>query len=123
MVNLPDVQAEFAPSRGDLVWITLDPQAGREQGGRRPALVLSPYSYNAKVGLAVLCPVTSRVKGYPAEVALPDGLAISGVVLSDQVKSLDWRVRRAEFADLAPEETVLAVLEKLAGLLEMEFDQ
>ena len=86
----------YVPSRGDIVWITFNPQAGREQAGRRPALVVSPGSYNGKVGLAVFCPITSRVKGYPFEVSLPAGLEVSGVVLSDQVKSLDWRKRRAK---------------------------
>jgi mRNA interferase MazF len=84
------------PDRGDAIWITLDPQAGHEQAGRRPALVLSPASYNEKVGLALLCPITSQVKGYPFEVPIPAGLTVSGVILADQVKSLDWRVRRAE---------------------------
>src|SRR3990172_13369840 len=83
------------PQRGDVVWITLNPQAGHEQAGRRPAVVLSPQSYNGKVGLAILCPVTHQVKGYPFEVALPAPFAVTGVILSDQVKSLDWRGRPA----------------------------
>ena len=87
----------YVPSRGDAIWITLDPQAGHEQAGRRPALVISPASYNGKVGLAVLCPITNQLKGYPFEVMIPAGLKVGGVVLSDQVKSLDWRIRRAEF--------------------------
>ena len=78
------------------MWLRLDPSEGHEQAGRRPALVLSPASYNGRVGLAILCPITSRVKGYPFEVALPAEGAVSGVVLSDQVKSLDWRTRGAE---------------------------
>src|SRR6266849_7994044 len=86
----------YIPKRGDAVWITLDPQAGHEQAGRRPALVLSPGAYNRRVGLALFCPITSQVKGYPFEVELPAGLPISGVVLSDQVKSLDWRARQAK---------------------------
>ena len=81
-----------APDRGHVVWLTFNPQAGHEQAGRRPALVLSPKSYNAKVGLMLCCPITSRAKGYPFEVALPADLGIAGVVLADQVKSLDWRV-------------------------------
>ncbi len=108
---------EKAPDRGDLVWISFTPQAGHEQAGRRPALVLSPTAYNAKVGLMLCCPVTSRVKGYPFEVALPSGLSITGVVLSDQVKSLDWRVRRAEIAGMVPKGVVAEVLNKLATLL------
>ncbi len=94
-----------------------NPQAGHEQAGRRPALVLSPKAYNARVGLAILCPITSKVKGYPFEVKIPDGTAVSGVVLSDQVKSLDWRVRRAEFVCRLPKVTVEEVLEKLRVLL------
>ncbi len=78
-----------SPDRGDVVWITLNPQAGHEQAGRRPALVVSPLSYNGKVGLAVLCPITSQVKGYPFEVLIPPGLKVSGAVLADQVKNLD----------------------------------
>src|SRR3954471_14030479 len=86
----------YVPQRGDAVWITLTPQAGHEQAGRRPALVLSPASYNGKVGLALLCPITSQIKGYPFEVRLPDGLPVAGVVLADQIKALDWRARHAE---------------------------
>ena len=87
------VDAEtYAPQRGDVVWITLNPQAGHEQAGRRPAVVLSPEAYNGKVGLALLCPVTNQIKGYPFEVLVPDGLPLSGAILADQVKSLDWRV-------------------------------
>ena len=83
------------PARGDVVWITLDPQSGHEQAGRRPALVLSPAAYNGRVGLALLCPITGQAKGYPFEVGVPDGLAVTGAVLSDQVKCLDWRTRKA----------------------------
>lgn len=78
----------YVPSRGDVVWLSFSPQAGHEQAGRRPALVVSPASYNRKVGLALLCPITSQVKGYPFEVSLPAGLEVSGVVLSDQIKVL-----------------------------------
>jgi mRNA interferase MazF len=105
------------PDRGDLVWISLNPQAGHEQAGRRPALVLSPAAYNGKVGLALCCPITSHIKGYPFEVLIPDDLPVSGVVLADQVKSLDWRVRRAEVVGQLPEPTLSEVLEKLATLL------
>lgn len=107
----------YVPQRGDIVWLSFHPQAGHEQAGRRPALVLSPAVYNAKVGLALFCPITSRVKGYPFEVVIPSGLAVGGVVLSDQVKSLDWRARRAEFAGQLPEVHVLEVLDKLGTLL------
>ncbi len=105
------------PDRGDVIRLTFNPQAGREQAGRRPALVLSPAAYNSKVGLALLCPITGQVKGYPFEVAIPPGLPVSGVILSDQVKSLDWRARQAEHLARLPERVVAEVLEKLGTLL------
>jgi len=107
----------YIPDVGDLIWLTFDPQAGREQAGRRPALVLSPAAYNDKSSLALVCPISSRVKGYPFEVALPEGLAVSGVVLSDHLKSLDWRQRRAEFAVRVQGEVISEVLARLAPLL------
>ncbi len=107
----------YVPERGDVVWVSLDPQAGHEQSGRRPALVVSPRSYNGKVGLALLCPITSQVKGYPFEVALPTGLDIGGVILADQVRSLDWRARRVERAGRLPASGVAEVLERLGALL------
>ncbi len=107
----------FIPTRGDIVWITLNPQAGHEQAGRRPALVLSPAAYNEKVGLAIFCPVTSQIKGYPFEVLIPDGLQVSGAILSDQVKSLDWRARQAEKICELPETALEEVLHKLATLI------
>jgi mRNA interferase MazF len=107
----------YIPGCGDLVWITLNPQAGHEQAGRRPAVVLSPKSYNSKTGLAIFCPVTSQVKGYPFEVLLPEGLPVAGAILSDQVKRLDWRVRNAELICPLPEEIVSEVLQKLNTLL------
>ena len=110
-------QKGYIPRRGDAVWITLVPQAGHEQSGRRPAVVLSPEAYNAKVGLALFCPVTSQVKGYPWEVRIPDGLTISGVVLADQVKSLDWRSRSALKICTLPESAVIEILDKLGTLL------
>lgn len=107
----------YVPDRGDVVRLTFDPQAGHEQTGRRPAVILSPRAYNARVGLALFCPITTKVKGYPFEIALPENLAVSGVVLADQVKSLDWHARRAEFvARLAPE-LVAVILQKLRVLL------
>ena len=107
----------YVPQRGDIVWLSFQPQTGREQAGRRPALVLSPAAYNAKVGLGLFCPITSRVKGYPFEVAIPPGLAVSGVVLADQVRSLDWRARRAELAGRVATPHVLEVLGKRDTLL------
>jgi len=106
-----------APDRGDIVWIDFDPQAGHEQGGRRPALIVSPRSYNRKVGLALLCPITSHRKGYPFETPLPKDLKVTGVVLADQVKSVDWHARRAEFCCKAPTATVLDVIGKAQTLL------
>jgi mRNA interferase MazF len=108
----------YVPRRGDLVWLNFDPQAGHEQAGRRPAFVLSPETYHRKTSLCLACPVTSKVKGYPFEVALPDGLPVSGVILADQVKSLDWKVRKAEFAAAAGEDVthdVLALILPLMG--------
>ena len=108
----------YVPERGDVVLITLNPQAGHEQASRRPAVVVSPRSYNGKVGLGLFCPITSHAKGYPFEVALPGGLSVSGVVLADQVESLDWRVRKAEFSARLPAGTSAEVLGKLSALLE-----
>jgi len=104
------------PECGDVVWITLNPQAGHEQAGRRPAVVLSPQNYNGKTGLAILCPVTNQVKGYPFEVLVPAGLSVDGAILSDQVKSLDWRTRNAELICTLPDETISEVLQKLGTL-------
>jgi len=108
----------YVPDCGDLVWIDFDPQPGREQAGRRPALVISPRSYNEKTGLALVAPVTSRIKGYPFECAIPPRLGVSGVVLADHLKSLDWRSRLAEFACTVPAETVAEVRAKLVPLLD-----
>ncbi len=107
----------YVPERGDLVWLRFDPHTGHEQAGRRPALVLSPGSYNAKVGLAILCPVTSRAKGYPFEVAVPPESGAEGVVLADQVKSLDWRAREGERIGSVPSRVTEEVLGKLGTLL------
>jgi mRNA interferase MazF len=110
-------KAAYVPERGDAVWIALDPQAGHEQAGRRPALVLSPAAYNGRVGLALLCPITTRAKGYPFEVPLPAGLPVTGVVGADQVKSLDWRARKAAHIGAVPAEVVARVLQHLQALL------
>ena len=107
----------YLPDRGDIVWLTFNPQAGHEQAGRRPALVLSPVAYNDKAGLAILCPVTSQIKGYPFEVLIPEGLKVSGAILADQVKSLDWRVRQAEWICGLPEAALVEVLQKLSTLI------
>lgn len=107
----------YVPDRGDIVRISFDPQQGREQAGSRPALVLSPKAYNARVGLALLCPVTSHAKGYPFEVEIPAGLPVRGVILADQVKSLDWQARRAELWCRLSSTTCGQVLQKLETLL------
>jgi len=114
------VAGSYAPSRGDLVWLEFTPQAGHEQAGTRPALVLSPLAYNRKVGLALVCPVTSHVKGYPFEVVLPAGAKVTGAVLADQVKSLDWRVRKARFAGAASAAVLDEVTARIRVLLDPE---
>ena len=114
----PGETMAYVPERGDAVWITFTPQAGHEQAGRRPAVVSSPRSYNQKVGLAIFCPITNQIKGYPFEVLLPPEVGVTGVVLADQVKSLDWRVRNAEFIGSLPEDVISEVLAKLSVLLE-----
>src|SRR5271156_2709071 len=98
------------------MWVNFDPQAGHEQAGRRPGLVISPSNYNQKTKMALVCPITSRSKGYLFEIPIPEGHPISGVVLSDHVRSIDWVARRSEFACVVPEEVVLEVLAKLALL-------
>ena len=107
----------YIPDRGHVVWMTLDPQAGHEQAGRRPAIVLSPASYNRLTGLAICCPISGRVKGYIFEVPLPTGLPVSGVVLADHAKSLDWRARRADTICDLPQEITTTVLARLVALL------
>ena len=98
------------------LYLTLNPQSGHEQAGRRPAVVLSPGIYNEKVELAILCPVTNQIKGYPFEILMPDGLPVSGVILADQLKSLDWRVRNAKWICTLPPR-VVEILQKLGTLL------
>ena len=107
----------YVPGRGDLVWLEFDPQAGHEQAGRRPALTVSHAEYNAKVGLALFCPVTSQVEGYPFEVPVPQGLDVRGVVLSDQVKSLDWRARRATRIATIPPSALDQVVARILALI------
>lgn len=99
------------------MWLQFNPQAGHEQAGHRPALVLSPAAYNRRSGLMLCCPITSRVKGYPFEVVLAGKREVAGVVLADQVKSLDWRARRARKKNTAPPEVVQETLGKLNALL------
>lgn len=108
----------YVPDRGDIVWLRFDPQAGHEQAGRRPALVISPRAYNRKVGLALFCPITSIVKGYPFEVVIPKGSRATGAVLCDQIKSLDWRVRRAKRLCPAPTEVIEEATAKILALVD-----
>ena len=109
--------AAYVPDAGDIIKIDFDPRTGHEQGGWRPALVLSPRIYNAKTGLAVVVPITNREKGYPFEVPLPGQIKTTGVVLADAVKSVDWRARNAKYTDTAPAEVMKAVQERLRALL------
>ena len=110
--------AGYVPDRGDLVWLDFDPQSGREQAKTRPALVLSPTRYNRLSGLALVCPVTSQVKGYPFEVLLPNGGKAQGAILSDQLKSLDWRARNAVRFDRASAEIVAEVTARITVLVD-----
>ena len=107
----------YLPDRADIVWLQFNPQAGHEQAGRRPAIVISPKEYNKKVGLALFCPITSQVKGYPFEVVLTSGLPVSGAILADQVKNLDWQIRKAKRICIAPEKIVEEVLAKVYTLV------
>jgi mRNA interferase MazF len=111
------VSRRYIPDRGHVVWLEFDPQAGHGQAGRRPAVVISPEAYNAKVGLALFCPITSQIKGYPYEVGIPLDLGVTGVVLADQVKNLDWQARKAKrFAELPPS-IMKEVLGKISTLV------
>jgi mRNA interferase MazF len=107
----------FVPDAGDLVWLDFTPQTGREQAGRRPAVVLSPRAYNEKTSLAVVCPITSQTKGYPFEVRMPAGSRITGAILADHLKSLDWRQRRAQRIGKIPQSHLKEVLELISALL------
>jgi mRNA interferase MazF len=107
----------YVPDQGHAIWLTFDPQAGHEQAGRRPAIVLTPASYNRKTGLVLVCPVTSQVKGYPFEVPLTPGLPVSGVVLSDQIKNADWKARQATYIGAVPAAVLADIVAKLGTLL------
>lgn len=106
----------YTPDRGDFIWLNFTPQAGHEQKGLRPALVISPLQYNKKTGLAVCCPITSNSKGYPFEV-LVKGKKISGAVLADHLKNLDWKVRKAKFIEKADSEVMSECLDKISALI------
>ena len=107
----------YVPDRGDVVWLNFDPQSGREQAGHRPALVLSPASYNGRIGLMIVCPITSKIKGYPFEVSMLGNPDVAGVVLADHVKSVDWKSRRAKKKGEASARVVQQVIGKLQTLL------
>ncbi len=109
--------ASYIPRRGDIVWLSFTPQAGHEQAGRRPAFVISPYEYNKKVGLFLVCPITSQIKGYPFEVRVSSKNGITGAILTDQIKNLDWRVRKAEFVESASIDLIEEVISKLLPLI------
>lgn len=108
---------KYIPERGDIVLFDFNPQSGKEQAGKRPAIVISPKAYNAKVGLAIFCPITSKVKDYPFEVRLPKQMKTKGVILADYVKNLDWQVRNSYFLEKLPDECLREVLDKLGVLL------
>jgi len=107
----------YIPDRGDIVWINFTPQAGHEQRGKRPVLVISPKIYNEKTSLCICFPVTSKVKGYPFEVALPDTLSIAGVILSDQIKNLDFRAREVTFECKVPASVIESVQKNIFALV------
>ena len=109
--------AAYVPDAGDIIKIDLDPHTGHEQGGWRPALVLSPKTYNAKTGLAVVVPITNQAKGYTFEVKLPTQIKTTGVILADQIKNVDWRARHGKYADTATPVLMKAVRERLMLLL------
>lgn len=107
----------YVPERGDIVWLEFNPQSGHEQAGVRPALTVSPSTYNRKVGLGLFCPITRKIKGYPFEVLLPEDSPVEGVVLADQIRSLDWKARGAKFAVKAPVEVIRETQGKLTALI------
>lgn len=111
---------EYVPERGHVVWLRFNPQAGHEQAGHRPAVVISPQQYNRRVGLALVCPVTSQIKGYPFEVVLPPGLKAQGAILSDQLKSLDWRVRKARYVCTIRSEVLDETIARILALVDPE---
>jgi len=108
---------QYIHSRNDVVWLTFNPQSGHKQSGRRPTIVISPLVYNQKSGLALFCPITSKIKGYPFEVKLPDSSPILGVILADQLKSLDWKARNSEYICEVPPETMNELVNKLKTII------
>ncbi len=118
----PGNVAAYIPDRGDVVWLNFDPQAGHEQSGRRPAVVISPRSYNKPSGLALCCPITTRAKGYPFEVPLPEGMPVKGIVLVDQIRNVDWRSRQAAFIGRLHADTLIEAVERLRPLIVLDED-
>jgi mRNA interferase MazF len=114
------VAGRFVPERGDIIWLQFNPQAGSEQAGHRPALVISPKAYNQRVGLALVCPITTRVKGYPFEVELPEGRKAKGAVLCDQIKCLDWKARQATRLESVPADVMDEVTARILALVDPE---
>lgn len=112
------MRKSYAPERGDLIFVNLSPNGGHEQMGKRPAVVLSPRSYNQKTGMAIVVPVTSRIKGYPFEAPLPENCKVSGVALCDQLRQIDWQFRKAQFLDRVPDSALKIILAKSRALLE-----
>ena len=108
--------SRYVPEEGDIVWLEFDPQASHEQAGHRPAVVLSRKAYNRKTGLAIFCPITTRIKGYPFEVNV-NGKKVKGAILSDQVKSLDWKARRAKLIEKLDDEALAEVVAKLSSIV------
>ncbi len=114
------MQGSYCPGQGDIIWINFTPHAGHEQAGERPALTLSSEAYNRKIGLAIFCPITTQIKGYPFEVLIPEGLKVRGAILSDQVRNLDWHARRAKFYCKLPLPVLSDVLAQINMLLRVE---
>jgi mRNA interferase MazF len=107
----------YVPERGDVVWMMFGPQTGHEQSGRRPAVVMSSSIYNGKTGMALCCPITSHIKGYPFDVLVPTGLKISGAILADHIRNTDWKLRRAEYLCKLSDKALEEVTGKILALL------
>jgi mRNA interferase MazF len=112
------VNKKYVPERGDIVWLDFNPQTGHEQKGKRPAIVISPKKYNEKVNLGLFCPITSKEKNYPFEVKIGNE-KIAGVVLSDQIKNLDWTKRGIEYITRAADEEINEIVDKLNVLINL----
>lgn len=109
--------AAYCPDKGDVIWLDFNPQAGHEQAGRRPAFVLTPKEYNSKTGLVMVCPITNQIKNYPFEVLVPEGQKIKGVILSDHIKTLDWKVRNSSKICKLPDSIFEQVKELIFAIL------